>query len=120
MGWEADLGECKYTASGLPICIQNQKQRHIIRKFRQEHGRAFLGIINRYEKGPQHWMWEYMRGIVHNFECAFVSPRKDAKLEKLLEERYTAEYTGTLEDAKRLNTIFARMDKIGAVVLAWR
>ena len=57
--------------------------------------------------------------MVFNFAASFALPVNDPELLALLKERASAEYTGTSDDAKRIDAIYKRMDELGGQILSW-
>ena len=83
-------------------------------------GAAWLGNVNLYEETrDKPILWEWDRGMVYNFGAAFVIPCYDAELERMIRERDNAPYTGTKDDAPRVQAILDRVDKLGGVSLIW-
>jgi len=109
----------------------NDASRDVIAAMLREHGEAWLGHINLYhgnseqcEEGyePPSWttpMWKYGGGVVYNFGAAFVAPKYDEELVRLILERGQSEYTGASDDFDRLDAIDSRLDLIGALRLHW-
>ena len=54
-----------------------------------------------------------------NFSCAFVAPRHDEELERLIRERDDAPYTTTADDAVRVEAIMDRLYAVGGIYLRW-
>ncbi len=100
----------------------NNASRRVVEAVRDEHGEAWLGKINLYgaeRHGGHPIMWEWDGSLVYNFGAAFVAPGFDAELVRLIEERDAAPYTGTTDDAKRVDGVFSRLQEIGGVHLFW-
>jgi len=101
----------------------NDASREVVAAMARDHGgECWLGNVNlhkRYRGEPEDVMWKWDGGLVCNFEAAFVVPRHDAELERLILERADAEYTGTRDDAKRIDTIFERIQALGGEHLHW-
>jgi hypothetical protein len=100
----------------------NDACRSLVAAIAAEHGEAWLGLINLYgEKrhGASPYIWKWDGSTVLNFSCAFVLPRHDVELERLIRERDDAEYTGTSADAVRVDAIFKRLEEAGGHHLFW-
>ena len=97
----------------------NDLQRTRLTTYRAEHGRAWIGKINIYPPARAELV-EFTGQLVRNFEADFVVPQPDATLLRLIIERDEAPYTGTAEDGRRIDAIFARIDELGGRLLTWR
>lgn len=100
----------------------NDACRALVQAFADEHGEAWLGKINLYgdeRHGGAPVLWKWDDDVVLNFSCAFVCPKHDAELERLIRERDDATYTGTKEDAERVDRIMDRLAAVGGVHLFW-
>jgi hypothetical protein len=64
-------------------------------------------------------MWKWDGSLVYNFGCAFVAPRYDEELVRLVKERDDAPYEGTRKDAERIDVISKRLEEVGGVHLFW-
>jgi hypothetical protein len=83
---------------------------------------VWLGHVNLYgddRHGGKAIMQKWEGELVYNFEYAFAIPGHDAELEKLIRDRDDAEYTGTTDDYKRVDAIFARIETLGGETLSW-
>lgn len=109
--WELDLPE---SDNGI-----NGASRAIIAEMGKA-GAAWLGNVNLYEKTRNKpILWEWDRGMVYNSGAAFVVPAYDAELEQMIRERDDALYTGTKDDAPRVQAILDRVEGLGGVSLIW-
>lgn len=100
----------------------NAASRGVVSAMREEHGEAWLGKINLHgdeRHGAVPVMWKWDGELVYNFGCAFVAPKYDEELAKLIRERDDAPYTGTAPDAVRVEAIFERVYAIGGIYLNW-
>lgn len=100
----------------------NNASREIISAMRQVHGEAWIGNINlhkRHRGEPEQVMWKWDGKLVCNFEVAFVLPKHDPELERLIEERFASPYNGTLADCVKIDAIHDRLKEIGGVHLSW-
>jgi hypothetical protein len=100
----------------------NGSCRRLITAIAEEHGEAWLGLINLYgadRHGARPYMWKWDGSLVLNFSCAFVVPRYDGELEALIREKDDAPYTGTGADAARISAIMNRIDALGGTHLFW-
>jgi len=111
----------------------NDASRAVVVAMHTEHGSAWLGKINLYDKerhGGHPIMWLYGGDhycascssdgwLVYNFGASFVAPAYDAELVRLIAERDDAKYTGTRDDAERVKVIFERLEAIGGTHLTW-
>lgn len=100
----------------------NNASRSVITAMVEDHGEAWLGKINlhgdeRHGAVPVLWKWD--DEPVCNFGCAFVTPRHDADLERLIRERDDATYTTTAADAVLVEAIINRVYAIGGIYLSW-
>jgi hypothetical protein len=100
----------------------NDSCRRVISAMAEEHGECWLGSINLYgveRHGAKPYIWKWDESLVLNFSCAFVVPRYDAELERLIRERDDAPYTGTVADAARVEAIMDRIAALGGTHLFW-
>ena len=107
----------------LPECYTpvNDASRAMVRAMLQDHGQAWLGKINLHsDDDRRRIMWQHEPDdTIFTFGAAFVLPCYDAELERLIRERDEAPYTGTRDDAKRIDPILQRIVAIGGVHLSW-
>ena len=96
----------------------NKFSRAKVRAFRREHGEAWMGNINFYDETPPNFT-QYIKGIVRNFEYAFVIPHNDPVLKGLIDKRNETPYTGTEQDSMLIEPIFDRLEAIGGISLNW-
>jgi len=84
-------------------------------------GTCYLGKVNLYNdaRGKPYHLTPYTGQQVYNFEYSFIVPVRDRDLERLIEERDRAPYTGTTEDFHRIEEIHALIEKLGGVQLIW-
>lgn len=100
----------------------NAASRAVVSAMAEDHGEAWLGKINLHgdeRHGAVPVMWKWDGELVHNFGCAFVAPRFDEDLAKLIRDRDDAEYTTTAADAVRVEAILERVYAIGGISLSW-
>lgn len=101
----------------------NGASRTLIRAMHKEHGEAWLGNVNlhkRYKGEEEAAMWKYnAEDAIYTFGAAFVAPRYDAELVRLIDERFDAPYMGTKEDYERIEKIYTRLAEIGGENLHW-
>ena len=100
----------------------NAANRKLIASMADEHGGCWLGLINRYgaeRHGAKPFLWQWDETIVYNFSCAFVVPRYDETLDRLIRERDDAPYTGVRDDAVRVDAIMTRIAALGGHHLFW-
>lgn len=105
-----------------PGSKNNKLSRKIVKAYMESHPDCVVGIVNKYrEDEPKPWMFKPREEYPHvfNFECSFVLPQYDEKLEQMLEERRTATYTGTGDDLTRILAIEQRIYKLGGEWLIW-
>ena len=98
----------------------NDYQRDLIAAFAAKHGQSWLGRVNIYDNDkhlPIIWQWD--GGLVYNFGASFIIPKFDDELYALILARHYAPYTGTREDYKRINAIYARLEALGGESLIW-
>lgn len=97
----------------------NDLQRTRLAAYRAEHGAAWIGKINIYPPARAELV-EFTGQLVRNFEADFAVPKPDPTLLRLIIERAESPYTGTAEDGRRIDAIFARIDELGGRLLTWR
>ena len=98
----------------------NRTARDVIRAVYMLHGEAWLVSLNWPPKGrAKVRSWTPGDEETYNFCADAVLPCDSPKLRKLIEERDAAEYTGTREDAKRINIIYAEIYRVDGQVLLW-
>lgn len=95
----------------------NDIQREKIRAYHRMHPNTLVGLINKH--GRKNFLQVYQGEKVLNFEWDFIIPQYDAELLKLLTEREQAPYTGTKEDAVRIDKIYERIKQSGGLYLYW-
>lgn len=111
-------GNKKYRDNDTVSSIINQASRAVIRSMRP----CFIGCVNLYgeDRGKKESILkEYKKGMVFNFGGSFVIPAYDEELVELILARDTAPYTGTADDAVRVNAIYDRLEQLGAKTLHW-
>lgn len=94
-------------------------QREAIAAFAQQHGAAWLGVVNLYDDNrakPVIWKWN--GELVHNFEARFVIPRFDEELYELIILRKYAAYN-IKDDVQRVEAIFKRIAQLLGITLFW-
>ncbi len=92
----------------------NSVQRGIIAACKEKHNDAWLVNIN----DKDHPLTR-VDGFVHNFQGSAVIPSYDETLQKLILDRLNAPYTGTVDDARRLEPIQNRISELGGKYLFW-
>jgi hypothetical protein len=99
---------------------QNDISRLKIKTFAEITPEAWLGKINRYsdDKGKP-YLVKYEGQLVYNFEYHFIIPCFDQQLIDMIQERENAPYTGTTDDAKRIEAIAKRIEELGGFYLSW-
>ena len=98
----------------------NDASRAAIEACYQEHGQAFLWIINQWTNVPRPVVSLYNpNSPIFNFSYHAVSSEADPELEHLIEQRNDAPYTGTRDDAQRVKAIIKRLEAIGGTMLHW-
>jgi hypothetical protein len=111
---EIDGYTYKPDRNGATVSVLNQASRALTRAMRP----CYLVKVNRYDKDTPH-IEEYRKGMVFNFQASFAIPVNDPELLRLLEERDTAEYTGTSADSVRVDAIYKQMGELGGEILSW-
>lgn len=96
----------------------NDIQREKIKAYYQQHPQMYVGEINRTERVGSP-LEQYVSQKVYNFQYDFIIPQHDAELQNLLTDREISPYTGTKEDAERLDKIYVRVKTIGGLYLYW-
>lgn len=99
----------------------NDASRALVASVAAECGEAWLGEINLYgaeRHGGHPVMWKWDGCTVLNFSCAFVAPRYDAELVRLIRERDDAPWSASA-DVARVDAIRARVAEIGGLDLIW-
>lgn len=99
----------------------NDISRQVIEAMKAEYGTCFLGKINLYgeERKKEYKLVEYTGQMVYNFEYGFCLPCYDSELERMINERDKAEYTGTSDDMKRVSAIVDRIYSLNGKNLFW-
>lgn len=102
----------------------NDISRAIIHAFHLRHEQCFLGKVNLYDKEREnvakYQFTAYTGQLVYNFEYAFVIPRPDEELLRLIIEHNLPKETFNSQDIwNRVKQIFARIEQLGGVSLAW-
>lgn len=95
----------------------NDIQREKILAYHQLNPSAVVGLVNKH--GRENFLQIYRGEKVLNFEWDFIIPQYDAELLKLLTEREQATYTGTKEDAIKIDKIYERVKQLGGLYLYW-
>jgi len=99
----------------------NDTSRNMIFTMKAEKGVCFLGKINLYgeERKEEYKLTEYIGQKIYNFEYSFCLPCYDEELEKMIDNRDKAVYTGTITDSVLISAIIDRVEKIGGINLFW-
>lgn len=106
-------------SNGMPKDTNwNRISRGKIRAMRTETGSCFIWTVNP-DKKTDSVVREYKRGMVHNFEGAFITHFYDEHLKKMIETRLKARYTGMREDFKRVSAIFDYAETLKSEMLFW-
>ena len=101
--------------------------------YRENNKVCYLGKVNLYgnERKEEYKLVKYTpekvhqtltedeRSFIYNFEFAFCIPVYDAELEKLINDRDKAKYTGTADDAVRVEKIMDRITALNGINLFW-
>lgn len=98
----------------------NDASRNVVQAFQDEHGEAWLGLINVYssDKGkPVLWKWD--GSLVLNFSAGFVVPKYDADLERLIHDRHSPGEYSAKKNRSTLEAITIRIEELGGVLLLW-
>jgi hypothetical protein len=94
----------------------NEASRSLVVAVHESHGAAYLWRLNPVgETAVRLWTGE----IVCNFDADAVTPTLDRDLLRLIVARVDAPYTGTHEDARRLDLILDKLEEVGGMVLVW-
>lgn len=102
----------------------NDYNREIIKFFRMQYGKAYLGSINFYDekrklvaKGEASVYEEYTGQQVYNFSCCFVVPTEDKELQMLIRDwNGPGQLQKGVDDVKKITD---RVDKLGGHHLIW-
>jgi hypothetical protein len=105
----------------------NNASRRVVDAMYETHGEAWLGHVNLYGDArvkngggrDDQICWKWDGSLVCNFSCAFVAPRFDAELVRLIRERDLGPYAGVAADVPRVDAIHVRLAEIGGVTLVW-
>jgi hypothetical protein len=99
----------------------NDISRATIAAMKNESGVCYVGKINLYdeERKKEYKLVEYTGQKVYNFEYAFCLPCYDAELERMINERDKATYTGSTADMIRVKAITERIYAVGGKYLFW-
>lgn len=129
--WKPTLKECSkktteylVTHEGLTSEFDqsiNDISRETIKAMKRESGVCYLGKINLYDddRKKPYKLTEYTGQRIYNFEYCFCLPCYDEVIERMIEERDKAPYTGTAEDCRRVEAIADRVQQIGGKHLFW-
>lgn len=99
----------------------NDISRNMIFAMKAEKGVCFLGKVNLYgeERKEEYKLTEYTGQKIYNFEYSFCLPCYDEELEKMIDNRDKAVYTGAITDSVLVSAIIDRVEKIGGINLFW-
>ncbi len=97
--------------------IHNKISRSKIRAMKREYSSCFIWTVNPWNENDPVCR-EYKKGIVFNSCGSFITSKYDPKLEELLKNRLTSEWTAK-GDIKKIDEIYNYADKINAVILIW-
>lgn len=99
----------------------NDLNRALIKVYAEKHPSCYLGNINFYGdereallNGNISCLKEYDGGEVMNFECAFVVPVKDTRLEQMIKHWNTNK-----AENETINQIFNRVDLLDGLIFIW-
>ena len=99
----------------------NDLNRAIIKAYKQENGRCFMGCINFYDQkrkdiasGKISCYEEYTGQEIYNFACAFIVPEADAALARLI-----TEWNKDGACAAIINDIFNRIEELDGLHFIW-
>jgi hypothetical protein len=92
-----------------------------VEAYAAEYNGCWLGNVNIYSDMPSLLpMFEYkIEDHLCNFAASFVVPAYDADLERMIRDRAAAPYTGTADDAVRVEAIHERIEQLGGCTLLW-
>lgn len=96
----------------------NHASADLVHAMHESTGAAFVGTCNPPNKDVTRVLVPYDPGV-GVYGGSFVVPVDDDTLRRLMVERLQADYTGTADDAKRIDAIFARMEAVGGMQLFW-
>jgi hypothetical protein len=92
----------------------------LIEEYKRTYGTAYLVRFNKNDrKNCTVFGWEPGTQNMQNAQASAVLPCYDKTLDALIKERIKAPYTGTADDAKRVDAIFARVDVVRGSHLHW-
>ena len=101
----------------------NRASRQVVVVMYETCGEAWLGSVNLHgeDRGnPEAAMWKWDGSTtIYTFGSAFVAPKFDEELVRLIMERDRAPYTGAKDDYARIQVIHARIEEIGGISLPW-
>ncbi len=97
----------------------NDASRRCILACREEHGAAFLGLINAYQdtNGVVQWPWDGK--MVFNFGADFVTPAPSWEVLELICEYRRTPIERSASWAEQLEAIEQAITRAGGVMLAW-
>jgi hypothetical protein len=128
--WKPTLKECSELTTKYLIThggtsefnkLINDVSRETIKAMKRECGTCYLGKINLYDNDRKkpYKLVKYTGQKIYNFEYCFCLPCYDEEVERMIEERDKAPYTGTAEDSRRVEAITERVQQIGGKHLFW-
>lgn len=102
--------------------VHNDLNRDIIEAFRQEHEKAFIGLVNlpdevlkALRENQTVSIYEECVGqTIYNFGCDFIVPDADAKLGSLIKQ-----WNMDGKDGSLMDKIFDRIEQLGGVNFIW-
>lgn len=101
----------------------NDNSRNIIKAIIEKFGEAWIYQVNLYEpyRGNRDKIaTKITQGQpIYNFSASFVLPTKNETLIDMILKRDQTPYTGTPDDYKLMNDIYAYAEQTGAIILHW-
>jgi len=99
----------------------NDASRGVIFAMHETNMEVWIGNVNLHRDSgkPELAMWKWDGSFVLNFGSAFVLPRHDETLERMILARADAPYTTTKDDYDRVSAITDRIREIGGEHLHW-
>lgn len=107
---------------GLPEACEpvNNASRKVVEAMRDEHGEAWLGLVNCYNQSQkENPLWKWNGQLVQNFAAGFVVPCDDECLRQIIAERHNGEGYCPERNFRTVKEIQERVGELGGVMLVW-
>jgi len=89
-----------------------------LNNYREKHGQAWLGKINRYDEDKgKPYLVEYTGQKIYTFDYGVAVPCNDQKLIELIKTRETSPLKDNMKTA---DDCFNRVEELGGITLIWQ